>query len=146
MPVILEQDPLNYGYVLESKLLNELKDLQMFDQILVEDNLRKKWGWLAAGVDQLLYIGDYVIPIQAKWKCTRRREDLFIQNYLRSLDFVLDRSGKKLLFGLWVSRLEPFADNKEKLYNKGVYSVSCFESMDVLVKETRKLIVHLLRH
>jgi len=73
MPVVLEQDPLNYGYVLENKLLKELKDIHIFDQIIVEETLRKKWGWEAAGVDQLLYIGDYVIPIQVKWRCTLRR-------------------------------------------------------------------------
>ena len=145
MRTLLEQDPLNYGYVLENKLLKELKDIHIFDQIIVEETLRKKWGWEAAGVDQLLYIGDYVIPIQVKWRCTRRREDLCIHNYLKSLDFVLDKSGKKLLFGLWVSRLEPFADNKEKLQKKGVYSISCFESMDVLVKDAKKLIINLLK-
>lgn len=139
-------DPQNLGHILESKLLNELKGLHIFDQILVEGDLTKRWGWMAAGVDQLLYIGDYVIPIQAKWRCTRRREDLCIHNYLKSLDFVLDKSDKKLLFGVWVSRLEPFEDNKEKLKRKGVYSISCFESMDTLVHEARKLIVTLLKH
>lgn len=138
----LTRDPNNYGYELEDKLLKELKSLHIFDQILVEENLRKRWGWLAAGVDQLLYIGDYVIPIQAKWRCTRRREDLCIDNYLKSLDYVMERCDKKLLFGVWVSRLEPFQDNKEKLRRKGVYSVSCFESMDLLVKEAKTLIMY----
>lgn len=138
------QDPNNHGYEFENKLLKELKDMCMFDQILIEETLRKRWGWMAAGVDHLVYIGDYVIPIQAKWRCTRRREDLCIQNYLKSLDYVLERCGKKLLFGLWVSRLDPFQDNKEKLYNKGVHSVSCYESMDVLVEDAKNFIIQKL--
>jgi hypothetical protein len=74
-------------------------------------------------------MGDYAIAIQAKWRCTRRREDIGINNFLKSLEYTISKSGKKLLFGLWVSRMEPFQDNKDKLFKQNVYTISCFESI-----------------
>lgn len=139
------KDPKNFGYFLEDRLFAELKDLELFDEILVEDFLLKRWGWSASGVDQLLIIGDYAIAIQTKWRKTRRREDRFINNFLTSLDFTLKKSGKKLLFGLWVSRREPFEDNLEKLTAKNVQAISCFDSIDHLVKLTKDKILHDIR-
>lgn len=136
MFLVPQNDQKNFGYFLEYKVYESMRSLGIFDDILVEDNLKKRWGWEAAGIDHLLFMGDYVIPIQTKWRCTRRREDLFINNYLKSLEYVMRLCGKKLLFGLWVSRLEPFADNKERLKSMGVTAVSCYESMDTLVERT----------
>jgi hypothetical protein len=139
--VFFPKDSKNFGYFLEYKLYNELSSLKIFDDIIVEDILIKQWGWMASGVDQLLIIGDYAIAIQTKWKCTRRREDLFIKNFLKSLDYTIEKSGKKLLFGLWVSRIEPFADNIEKLSSKNVHTIHCFDSIDTLVKLTKEKIL-----
>lgn len=146
MILVPQNDQKNFGYFLEYKMYESVRSLGIFDDILLEDNLKKKWGWEAAGIDHLLVTGDYVIPIQTKWRCTRRREDLFINNYLKSLEYVLGLCGKKLLFGLWVSRLEPFADNKERLMSMGVYAVSCFESIDTLVQKTVDHILKSLQH
>lgn len=131
----------NLGYFLESELLQSLKSLDVFDEILVEDNLKQRWGWSASGVDHWLIKGDYVVAIQAKWRCTRRREDQGINNFLKSLEYTLAKSGKKLLFGLWVSRLEPFDDNKARLYEQGVYTISCFDSIDSLVSKAKHLVI-----
>jgi hypothetical protein len=136
MILIPQNDQKNFGYFLEYKVYEGLNSLGIFDDILLEENLKKKWGWEAAGIDHLLVLGDYVIPIQTKWRCTRRRENLCIHNYLKSLEYVLQLCGKKMLFGLWVSRLEPFQDNKDRLSSKGIHAVSCFESIDVLVQKT----------
>lgn len=135
------KDPKNFGYFLEDKLFAELKGMKLFDDILLEDFMLKRWGWSASGVDQLLIIGDYAIAIQTKWRKTRRREDHFINNFLTSLDFTIKKSGKKLLFGLWVSRREPFEDNLEKLMAKNVKAISCFDSIDDLVKLTKTKIL-----
>jgi hypothetical protein len=138
--MILPQDAKNFGYFLEHKLLESMKELDIFDEIYVEDHLKKQWGWSASGVDQMLVIGDYVIAIQAKWRGTRRRETVFVNNFLSSLEYTLAKCGKKLLFGLWVSRLEPFDDNKEKLNERKVMIVSHFDSIDRLVELTREVI------
>lgn len=139
--IFFPKDSKNFGYFLEYKLYQELSSLGIFDDILVEELLKKQWGWMASGVDQLLIIGDYAIAIQTKWRCTRRRENLFIKNFLNSLEYTIEKSGKKLLFGLWVSRLEPFADNIEKLSSKNVHTIHCFESIDTLVKMTKEKIL-----
>lgn len=138
--IFFPNDSKNLGYFLEYKLYKSIEDLQIFDEILSEDNLKKQWGWSAAGVDQLLVIGDYVIAIQMKWRCTRRRENNGIENFLNSLDYTLSKCGKRLLFGLWVSRLEPFDDNKKKLSSRNIYTISYFDSIDGLVFKTTKMI------
>ena len=139
------KDEKNLGYLLEDKLLNALTSLGLFDKILEEDHLKKLWGWSAAGVDQLLVSGDYVVAIQAKWRCTRRREDISINNFLSSLEYTIAKSGKKLLFGLWVSRLEPFDDNKQRLGERNVLTISCFESIDSLVEKTADLVASMVK-
>lgn len=131
------KDKKNFGYLLEDKLLDALTSLQLFDKIMEEDHLKKIWGWAAAGIDHFLIIGDYAVAIQAKWRCTRRREDLGINNFLSSLEYTIAKSGKKLLVGLWVSRLEPFDDNKQRLGERNVLTISCFESIEDLVAKTK---------
>lgn len=134
----------NLGYVLELQLLESMKSLGVFDEILVEENLKQMWGWSASGVDHWLIKGDYVVAVQTKWRCTRRREDQGINNFLKSLEYTLSKSGKKLLFGLWVSRIEPFDDNKARLYEQGVYTISCFDSIDTLVNKTKDLVISVM--
>lgn len=142
--VYMPKDANNHGYFLEYRLYEELRALDMFDAIHLEDSLRKALGWQSTGVDHLLVKGDYVIAIQTKWRCTRRREDSCINNFLTSLAYTINKSGKKLLFGLWVSRLEPFKDNQERLLQQKVYTISCFDSIDDLVKKTRDKILALV--
>jgi hypothetical protein len=134
-------DPANYGYLLEDILLQELKSVRVFDDVLHEKCLKRLWGWCAAGVDHFIIIGDYAIPIQTKWRNTRRRENIFVDKFLHSLDYTISRSGKKLLFGLWVSKLEPFTDNMERLAEKNVICISCFDSIEVLVQKALSVIL-----
>lgn len=131
----------NYGYLLEDSLLNELKSIRMFDDVLHERCLKRLWGWCAAGVDHFIIIGDYAIPIQTKWRNTRRRENIFVDKFLNSLEYTISKSGKKLLFGLWVSKLEPFTDNMERLAERNVICVSCFESIESLVQKVLSTIL-----
>lgn len=141
---MLHYDPHNFGYLLEDTLLSELKVLKtvnVFDDVLHEKCLKKQWGWCAAGVDHFIVIGDYAIPIQTKWRNTRRRENVFVDKFLRSLEYVMSQSGKKMLFGLWVSKLEPFTDNIEKLANNNVICISCFDSIEGLVRKALEYIL-----
>jgi len=50
-----------------------------------------------------------------------------------------------MLFGVWVARLDPFDDNKERLLKHNVYAVSCFESIDELVLRATRLIMGKVR-
>lgn len=138
-------DKHNLGYLFEERVFQEFASLNYFDEIVVESQLKKEWGWDAAGIDQLLVLGDYVIAVQLKYRSTRRRETMCINNFIRSLDYTLSKCGKKLLFGLWVSRLIPFDDNIEHLKDKGVYCVSCFDSMDSLIYKAKQTIIQKLQ-
>lgn len=131
----MKVDAKNYGYYLETKLYDNIKSLDLFDDIIVEDTLRKELGWDASGVDHLIIYKDFIIPIQTKWRKTRRKETLLINNFLHSLDYICTKlQDKRFLFGLWVSRREPFDDNKEYLLDRNILSVSCFNSIDELVE------------
>lgn len=131
----MEENTKNFGYYLENKLYAHIKSLDLFDDIIVEDQLRKELGWDASGVDHLIIYKDFIIPIQTKWRKTRRKETLFINNFLHSLDYICTKlQDKRFLFGLWVSRREPFEDNKEHLLGRNILPVSCFNSIDELVK------------
>lgn len=131
----------NYGRLLEVKLHSHLAALGLFDQILHEDELRKNCGWDASSVDHVLVIGDYMIPIQEKWRNTRRRETKNMTRFIQSVYFVSEKMHKKVLFGAWVSRIEPFDDNKEMLQRHKIMSISCYTSIDELVAKVVKEIV-----
>jgi hypothetical protein len=141
MAVTQTKDKHNLGYLFEERVFREFESLNCFDDIVLESQLKKEWGWDAAGIDQLLILGDYVIAVQLKYRSTRRRETICINNFIKSLDYTLPKCGKKLLFGLWVSRLIPFDDNIEHLKHKGVYCVSCFDSMESLIYKAKQTII-----
>jgi hypothetical protein len=132
----------NPGKLLENKIQDGLKGLGLFDEILHEDDLRRTCGWDASSVDHLLVIGDFMIPIQDKWCNTRRRETKNIARFLQSVYYVSDKIQKKVLFGAWVSRIEPFEDNKEMLMQHKIITVSCYHSIDDLVTK----VVHEIGH
>lgn len=123
------------GHIFERKITERLSDLRIFDGIYHENDLRKRWGWDVTSIDHLLVYKDFYIPIQEKWCNTRRRETKHIQRFLRSIAHVRNiMEGKTLLFGVWVSRIEPFDDNKRILQECNVHSVSCYtKDMDELV-------------
>lgn len=128
-------DPGNMGRILEHKITSKLSEMHIFDRVLHEDELRKLWGWDICSIDHLLIYKNYLIPIQEKWCNTRRRETKHMQRFLKSVKY-LQRvlPDKQVLFGLWVSRIDPFDDNKHMLTQANVHTVSCYTScMDELV-------------
>ena len=132
----------NFGYDLEDKLYDKLKELSIFSDIIQERDLVKQWGYLASGIDHYLVIDNYFIAIQTKWQMTRRRENKGIENFLKSLEYIQTKTNKTLLFGLWASRLEPFSDNIEKLKSNKVYVSYCISTIDELIEKSIKLILY----
>ena len=134
---------LNIGRQFEARVYKELLDLKQFDCIYDEIDLRKQYGWDSSGIDFLVVKGNIALAIQLKWRKSRRRESIGIEKFLNSLSYVKQKSGEtnagyNLAGGLYISRLEPFEDNKEKLREHNIISLSCFESMESLVEQTKR--------
>lgn len=128
----------NHGYQFEvyfyEMLYANLQRLQTHsvNNILHENDLKRMYGWDAASVDFLIELENGIIPIQCKFRNTRRRENNGIENFVKSIQYISKCSNQPILFGLWISRLEPFCDNKERLKNYKVKWVSEFASMNEL--------------
>lgn len=123
----------NHGYLLEHLFERRLRELNMFKNILHENQLKQRWGWSSSSVDYLLETKDHVILIQCKWRTSRRRENLGIRNFLSSVNHILSHFNKPLLMGLWVSRIQPFEDNIETLRKNKIECISYYDDMEMLV-------------
>ena len=134
----------NQGLLFERRIIQWAKDLVNqvpgIDAIYDENDLRKMFGWQSMGVDVLITKGDYVIAIQTKYRKTRRREDHGIHNFVRSLEFILEKTKKKLFLGFWISRIKPFDDNIGYLQSKNIHCVYYFDCMDILIDLASKSI------
>lgn len=133
-------DPSNSGEKLEADVYHQIRKMNIFDVVLIENDLVSMYGWDCSSIDQLLIIDGYMIPIQLKWRRTRRRETKGINNFIRSIHHVKDIIKKDVLFGIWSSRMVPFEDNAMLLENEKVVSVSFFDNIDGLVMETIKVL------
>jgi hypothetical protein len=133
-------DPQNLGAKLESYIFGELAALNAFEILYHEKDLIKLFGWDASGIDQLAIIGDYIIPLQNKWRMTRRRETQGVKRFIKSIHFVKDALQKEVLFGVMSSRIMPFEDNTFWMKNEKIFCVSHFDDMDVLVSKTIDLV------
>lgn len=133
-------DPLNLGAKLEADVYNQIKEMKAFDFVLLEKDLVSMYGWNSSSIDQLLIIDKYMIPIQLKWRRTRRRETQGIENFIRSIHYIKTRVNKDVLFGVWSSRMMPFEDNISLLETEKIVSVSFFDDIDGLVMRTIKVI------
>ncbi len=124
------------GVKLEQDILCALSSIKVFDEVYDERQLVQQFGWQCGSIDTLAVFGNCIIPMQQKWRNSKRRETKDIDNFIKSIEFIQQRLGKKVLFGVWSSRMEPFADNKEKLKEVNVLCVSHFTSIDKLVNKT----------
>lgn len=123
----------NRGEVFEHHLYTYLCKLPL-TRIWHEKDLQKKHGWRAAGVDFLLEFDSFVVPIQCKYRNTRRREDGGVHNFLSSVEYVMNLWKKPMMMGLWVSRMDPFDDNKLKLLQHNILTISHFGPMEDLAR------------
>lgn len=128
---------MNNGYVMEHLVYENIKNLNIFDEIIYEKELIKRYGRGAEGIDYLLIHQNKMILLQVKWRRTRRRENSAIESFLRSVNFIVDSlKDKQYLFGLYISRLEPFDDNKNYLGNNKVHCIYEYDSMASLAIST----------
>ena len=58
----------------------------------------------------------------------------------KSIQHIQNVMDKKVLFGIWSSRIEPFEDNIKWLKTENIVCVSSFESIESLVKVTLETI------
>lgn len=121
------------GNLFEEILYNKLKELNIFDEIYYERDLLKKYGWHSSSIDYLLVYKNKFIVLQLKWRNTKRKENLSINNFVKSTLFMQNRMhDKEYMCGFWISRLKPFDDNISFLAQHSINYVSCQESMDKL--------------
>lgn len=130
-------DPLNRGYELESKVYQHLKNLG-FNKIFCEDEIRRRFGWQTTGIDFLIELDHGIIVIQTKWVKTRRRSTKAVNSFINSTKFINNVYGKPILYGLWLSRLQPFDDHKMIMEKESIYCISCIYSMEELIEQSCK--------
>jgi hypothetical protein len=138
--------PQNFGIKLEMDLYKRLNDLMLFDNILMEKDLIRLYGWDTSSIDHLLFYGNYIIPIQTKWVKTKRRETHAVNNFLKSVKIIQSVFNRPILFGIWCSRMTPFEDNQELMRKMNILSVSCFEDMEILIDKTIQVVMQLTKN
>ena len=128
------------GGKLEEDVLLALQSLGVFDNVYSERELVDLFGWQCCSIDVLAVCGDYIVPTQQKWRNTKRRETRGVDNFIKSMDYVQRKLGKKILFGVWSCRQQPFEDNALKLKEWNVVCVSHFTDVDGLVQKTIEVV------
>lgn len=142
-----DNDPNNLGVKLEADVYMQTLELDMhnrFECVLHEKDLISLFGWESSSIDQLIIMGEYMIPIQLKWRRTRRRETQGIENFIKSIKYIKQVLDKDVLFGIWSSRMMPFDDNTQWLHDEKIVCVSYFEDIDGLVDRTINKLVEKL--
>jgi hypothetical protein len=128
------------GAKLEVDVFFALKSLDMFDAVYHERELVDLFGWQCCSIDVLAVCGDYIIPTQQKWRNSKRRENQGIYNFIKSMEYIQNKLGKKVLFGVWSSRKQPFDDNILILKEWNVVCVSHFADIGGLVQKTIEVV------
>lgn len=129
-------DPQNLGAKLEVDVYNLLLQLDFCEEIYHEKDLVRIFGWECGGVDALIVMTHGIIPIQLKWRKSKRRETHGIVNFLKSVRYVKNKLQKDVLFGVWSSRVMPFLDNQCSLQSENIECVAYFDSIEGLAKCT----------
>lgn len=133
------------GRLLELNFYDQLAKLPNIKNILHESQLRRLYGWYVSSIDFLIEYDNGIVLVQCKYRNTRRRENYGINNFLRSIDVIKKQYAKPLLFGLWISRLDPFEDNKSRLQENNILTVSNFTSLDGLINSAVSVITQLYK-
>lgn len=106
-----------------------------------EDDLRRLYGFETCGIDYLIITSFGIIPIQIKYRGTRRRETQGVYNFLNSVEKVKKYTEKPVLFGVWISRLQPFRDNMELLAASRIECIDDFSDMHNLITMSVETII-----
>jgi hypothetical protein len=132
----MHSDPSNPGYKAEQLFYEHIKTARTFFKDIKHEDDLKKYGWDFTGIDYLLFTHNGMIPIQIKYKGTRRRENLGINNFLKSVKLLNQIYKEQILFGLWISRLKPFRDNEQLLTSYNIKCVDEFNDMNELMRKS----------
>lgn len=102
------------GILFEDKIHDKFKKLNIFDKIYRESDIIRKYGKNFNGVDHLLFIDDYIISLQDKWE-SKSPNIARIDQFISVTDKLENNIGRKLLCGLFVSKIKMTAIGKSKL-------------------------------
>jgi hypothetical protein len=128
------KNPQNRGYEFEQKIFKSFTNLGY--KLLYEDELRKKYGWIASSIDFILELEAGIIIIQTKWSNTQRRSTKDVDNFINSIKYINKLYEKPYLYGLWISRIKPFDDNITKMKEVKIDCICCYDSMDELIEKS----------
>lgn len=132
----MQKDPKNFGYEAERLFYDYIKATNIFKTVKHETDLKKLHGWDVTSIDYLLESQNGLIPVQIKYRGTRRRENSGVQNFLKSIEKVSRLYEKPILFGIWISRLRPFDDNHDLLSLHNIACVDEFHNMQHLMEKS----------
>lgn len=138
------KDAQNFGAQLEYEVYQRTIASGVFEQVIHERDLVALCGWQSSSIDLLIILGEYMIPIQLKWRRSRRRENHGICNFMKSIQHVQGMLGKSVLFGVWSSRMQPFDDNQQMMSANKVICVSHFDDINGLADKTIQMVLHQL--
>ena len=133
------------GRLLERQFYQQTrKHIHDMKRILHEIELRRLFGWHACSIDFLIEFDEGFVAVQCKYRNTRRRENNGVDNFIKSVELIKHKYGKPFLFGLWVSRLEPFDDNINRLLLHNIQIVAS-ETIQGLVSTSIERIYNNIR-
>lgn len=123
---------INNGILFEDSIYKKLVQSNLFSEIYHEKDLIKLFGISASSVDFMLEYDNTLIFIQCKYKNTKRKETRDIKNYVKSMEYIIEKLNKNIYIGLWISKLTPFQDNIEYLSKKNVKIISNYTTVENL--------------
>lgn len=133
------------GKKLENKVETAIKNLNIFDTVLNENELTKQLGKELYGIDHYLQIQNMVITIQDKWKNTSPNIS-DIDHFINATEILKNKLNCNLLCALFISKIEMTKNGNDKLkwindkYTHNIY-ISLFDkNMDILVDKVIKII------
>ena len=125
------KDPKNRGYLAEQLFFQQISG--HVQNIKQECDLKRCFGWDMTSIDFLLETDSGIIPVQIKYRGTRRRENNAIKNFLNSVNKLSVLYNKPVLFGMWLSRLKPFDDNELLLKDHNIQCVDYYHDLTALI-------------
>jgi hypothetical protein len=135
--MILAQDPKNRGYEFEARIydlvIKECKPIH----VIYEKDLLKLYGWHLNGIDFVLEFPEGIVLLQLTWIGSRRKENRKVNAFVKAVQNITKEvfPDRRLLFGLYVSRLRPFEDNIELMAQHNIECINDFFSMEKVIQD-----------
>lgn len=133
-------NPSKLGILLEDKIDDQLKKLNVFNKVYRENEYVTKYGKEYLGIDHVLYIDDYYITLQDKWESTSPHIAR-IDQFISATNIIKKRTKRDLLCALFISKIKMTQngltklDNENSKYTDDRYYAVSSSDMDLLVKK-----------